>query len=251
MKYSICITTFKDRFDLLKNLIKSLRNFSDSDIFIAVNGQANEKFCNDYRREVLALCSNYESIYPIFFLESRGLAKMWNTLIAHSGTENNLILNDDLEIKAGDFDNFCKSNKPEIMYTINYSFSHFLVNKNIFHDMKGFDERFLGFGNEDTDFKYQYGSQHKNMIHNCQVYGIRNLDSKIHDPEVRKMPGSKYSRFNDDFLILGKNPKYVKSDDGDGGFGAFWDFSVKKNLDDEPQYIYENFFQENKHKLYE
>jgi predicted glycosyltransferase involved in capsule biosynthesis len=249
MKYSICITTFKDRFDLLKNLIKSLRDFTDSDIFIAVNGQANQKFCNNYRREVLTLCRNYQSIYPIFFLEPRGLSKMWNTLIAHSSTENNLMLNDDVEITTGDFDSFCKENQPKIIGTINYNFSHFLVNKNIFHDMKGFDERFLGFGNEDTDFKYRYASKYKQKIPNFMVHGMRNLDSQLFDSGVINRSGSKYSEFNNTFFLYGQNPKYIKSDDGDIAVDTFV-FPVKKNLEEEPQYIYENFFKENKHKLY-
>lgn len=249
MKYSICITTFKDRIGLLKKLIKSLRDFSDSDIFIAINGQANQTFCNDYRREVLALCSNYQSIYPIFFLEQRGLAKMWNTLIVHSGTENNLMLNDDVEITRGDFDSFCKQQQPNPICTLNYSFSHFLVNKNIFHDMKGFDERFLGFGSEDTDIRFQYYLKYKKGVPNLPLHGIRNIGVHTFDPGVKNVKGSKYSAFNNLFLIWGENPKYSKSKDGERGIDV-WTFPVKKNLDEEPQYIYENFFQENKHKLY-
>ena len=135
------------------------------------------------------------------------------------------------------------------MCTFNNTFSHFLISKDVFHEMKGFDERFLGFGYEDTDFRFQYYLKYKEGIPNFMLHGIKNLDVKTFDSGVKNDNGSKYSKFNNDFLIWGKNPKYTKCDDGGRAIDVFA-FPVKKNLDEEPQYVYEKFFKDNKAGLY-
>ena len=92
--FTIGITTFETRFDMLKALIKSLRAYVRNDIIVTINGNFNEELNETYRSESLKFFSEYNNIYPIYFTELRGLAKMINSIFIHSRNENVLILND-------------------------------------------------------------------------------------------------------------------------------------------------------------
>ena len=102
MNYSVCITTFSLRFHFVETLISQIREYTNSDILLAINGNYLLDFDEEYRQKILSLCQKYERIFPIFFPEQRGLSKLWNTLVVHSKTDWNLILNDDVEITLGE-----------------------------------------------------------------------------------------------------------------------------------------------------
>ena len=63
---------------------------------IFINDFINE----EYRKNILNLCLLYENVFPIFFVEMRGLSKMWNTLLIHSTKDDLLILNDDINVTS-------------------------------------------------------------------------------------------------------------------------------------------------------
>lgn len=244
--FTIVITTFSKRLEYITNLLSQVRNFTEIDVILSINGDYNKKFNEEYRKKILKLCSDYTNIYPIFFPEQRGLSKLWNTSIIHSPTDWCLILNDDIEIHTNDIFEFGKNLLGiEKIITINGSFSHFFVHKKIIDDLGYFDERLLGFGEEDGDIFYRHIEKYNSWVTNEYVHGLNNLVIDIRDENI-KSGISKYSAFNRDFCFMIDNPKYVADENGiQGCFG----YKMKKNLLDLNQYPYEKFFMENKNKL--
>jgi hypothetical protein len=251
---TIGITTFSKRFSYLEKIIEQIRKFVDYDILITVNGDYNENFNNDYRKNILNLCLKYDNVYPIFFTEQRGLSKLWNTLIIHSKNDWNLLLNEDIEIESNDIFNIFQNDPvfdTEELIRINGSFSHFFVHKKQIDELGYFDERFLGFGEEDGDITYRYLKMYKKYFIDRSAGGISNL--VIYDRDENIKPGIwKYSLFNrvfagfmnDDTIDIPK--KYIADENGIRGM---FDFSVRTNLQNIKQYPYENFFNKNKTKL--
>jgi len=247
MNYSVGITTFSKRYNHVENLVKQIRGFSECDILIAINGNYNSDFDEEYRKKILNLCLVYDKIYPIFFPEQRGLAKLWNTLIINSKQEWVLVLNDDLEI----FDEYIFKNTllslttPE-MYAVNGIFSHFIVHKEFLHDLGYFDERLLGFGEEDGDMIFRYYEKYGRSIPFKMVPGINNLVVRSRDENIKPAGSDKYSWFNTHFCFRQETPKYIP--DPNGILGPF-KVKHRKNISDNIQYPYEKFFMDNKHKL--
>jgi len=245
-KYTICITTFSKRFSYIESLINQIRKFSDNDILISINGDYKKDFDNLYREKILNLCLKYENIYPIFFPEQRGLSKLWNTLIIHSKHDWCLMLNDDIEIESDDI--FIKGNNlsdsPDLI-RINGSFSHFFVHKVCIDELGYFDERLLGFGEEDGDIFFRYIEKYNKWIQDFWVSGVKNLVIDLRDDNIKNGIG-KYSAFNRDFCFVIDNCKYKPNDNGIiGCFG----FPMEKKLEDLKIYPYEGFFKENKNNL--
>lgn len=245
--YSIGITTFSKRFDHLSKLVDQIRQLDDCDILLTINGNYNCEFDEDYRKKVLSLCCQYTKIYPIFFPEQRGLAKLWNTITIHSKTDWILMVNDDIELTENEIFtilNNLPKNEPDIK-RINGSFSHFILHKDCIDDLGYFDERLLGFGEEDGDIFYRYIEKYNKWLQNISVHGFKNLCVSTRDENIKAGTG-KYSAFNRNFCFHNNNCKYNPDDNGISGmFGR----KMIKNLVDEPQYSYEKFFKEHKNKL--
>jgi len=243
--FSIGITTFSKRIDLVISLVGKIRMFTSCDILIAINGDYDKDFNEDYRKKILELCLTYTNIYPIFFPEQRGLAKLWNTLIVHSKQEWIFIINDDIEITSGEmFDSFIPSviDKPDI-YIVNGTFCHFLVHKDKIDELGYFDERFLGFGEEDWDMIHRYIEKYQFNIEYVYVGGVVTVISSLADDNIRGINGyGKYSDFNCYF----RDQKYRPDNEG---IKSNFQYPVVKVIDDIKQYPYENFFKLNKHKL--
>jgi hypothetical protein len=97
--FDIGITTFSLRYDFVESLVKSIRTLGvDNNIFICINGEKDSNFSEEYRQKILSLCLNHKNVFPIFFVETRGLSKMWNTLLIHSTKDNLLIFKSDCAI---------------------------------------------------------------------------------------------------------------------------------------------------------
>ena len=199
------------------------------------------------RKKVLNLCSQYENVYPIFFIELRGLSKMWNTCIIHSTTDDVLILNDDIHIHSKAIFDFTSSlindNEYKGICKLKSTFSFFIVNKNLMNQVGYFDERLLGFGEEDGDMTHRLLCMGIS-VQDSWVDGLGNIVSDIrHDEVIHNQ--CKYSKFNPDFMF---NQKYRRVEEGIQGM---FSFPCEKVLDDKNPYPYESFFMENKHKLFQ
>lgn len=247
--FDIGITTFSLRFDFISNLIEQIKQYNISNnIYICINGEYNCVFDQNYRRDILSLCLKYDNLYPIFFVEMRGLSKMWNTLCIHSTKENILILNDDIEINTHEIFYTVSNHINDINYNgltkINNTFSFFLINKNILDTLGYFDERLLGFGEEDGDITYRYIQHFNKDICNIQINGLNNIVSNIRHKDI--LPGiGKYSLFNRNFMF---KEKYTECNHANSIKGMF-DYPCNENLPVAKQYPYEIFHKEQKHKL--
>ena len=211
MNYSVCITTFSKRFNFLEKLVSQVRSFSNCDILISINGDYKQEFNNEYRKQILNLCLKYDNIYPMFFPEQRGLAKMWNELVIHSKTDWCLMLNDDVELTLDDiFTTTIPSlgDKPDLR-RINGSFSHFLIHKVCLDELGYFDERLLGFGEEDGDIFYRYIERYNSWIQELYVHGFINIVSDIRDENITAGVG-KYTKFNRDFSFLNEKSRFLE-----------------------------------------
>jgi len=247
--FDIGITTFSLRLDFVETLIRKIRDLGiENKIILCVNGEKDGKFNEEYRRKILNLSLEYDEIYPIFFIETRGLAKMWNTILIHSSRDNVFMLNDDLDIQTNEVFNIVDIHIKNSNYfgltKINGTFSYFVVNKKYINSLGFFDERLLGFGEEDSDMEYRSIAKSKRPVGNISSTGIYNTISSIRHAYIR--PGvAKYSYFNRDFIY---NKKYRFGNSVSKISGMF-------GMDCDPilptinSYPYESFFMENKIRL--
>ena len=237
----IVITTFSKRFELLKSLIIGLRGQCENNIIITVNGEQNGNFNDEYRSNLLKLSSEITNVYPIFFLETRGLSKLWNTGVIHSCSENVIVLNDDV-IVHGNFINECESFITSTEYNglcmINGGFSYYIINKQTLDELNYFDERFIGFGWEDGDFAQRFilkTGVKSSVLQTSQIYNTSS--DEIH--ENIPTTWGKYSIYNRDFA----RAKFDNFDQHYFNWGSF-------NFETQNQYPYETHFRLEKHKLY-
>ena len=242
-EYTIAITTFSKRYHFLEDTLKKVREFNtESDVIICVNGEKDSNFNQEYREKVLNLCSLYDNVFPIFFVEIRGLSKMWNTCIINSPTEDILILNDDIRIHTGQIFSFTSSlingDDYKGICKMRSTFSFFVVNKKLMNEVGYFDERLLGFGEEDGDMTHRLLCKGIS-VQDCFVEGLDNIVSDIrHDEVMHNM--CKYSKFNPSFMF---RHKYKQVQEGTQGM---FSFPCEKILEDQNPYPYECFFMENK-----
>jgi len=250
--YTIAITTFSLRLGIVKDLIRQVRTYTNRNVLLCINGEKDGNFNNDYRKNILNICSEYDNIFPIFFVETRGLSKMWNTLLSHSDNHHVMLLNDDIIVQSSDVFDKAQTHINSTEFTgvtlINSSFSHYIVDRRVIDDIGYFDERLLGFGEEDGDLVYRLLKN--NYKYNLLwVSGLVNMISQIRDESIKK--GSinniehKYSSHNREFIYGEKYKTNMSSQ-----FKGMFDTPMDQNLTNEKIYPYEKYFWENKNKLY-
>lgn len=248
MNYSIVITTFSKRFHYITTLIGQIRKYSDAKIYLVINGEKDGNFYEPYRKNILELSLKYDNIYPIFFTETRGLSKLWNTGIIAADQEDVLVLNDDIEIHSKDIFDFTNgllfSSNYNGLVRINGSFSHFIIKKGFINSLGYFDERLLGFGEEDGDIIYRLAKKGVSfMMRDVTINGVQNIISDIRHDHIK--PGiGKYSSFNREFIY---NRKYIPNNISP--YKGMFDTPMDQLLPDLDQYPYERFYKENKDKL--
>jgi len=245
--FTIGITTFDKRFDMLKNLVESIRKYCSQDIIVTVNGNHNTPLDPAYRKQSLEFFSSIDNLYPIYFTELRGLAKLINTIFIHSKNENVLILNDDLNVTDKIFFDELEvafnnlQNLTKLQTTWYSSFSHYICKKSFMMEIGYYDERFLGFGEEDGDLTYRYIERFGTEIPSIGINGLEHLNSEIRQ-DIKPGVG-KYSLFNREFIAK----KYAF--DGNGKIKGMFDKEASIALPMAGQYVYEKFFSENKDNL--
>lgn len=248
MKLSITISTFENRFEkFLVPLVNSLveQNTEDYEIMVVVNGNLNRPFTQEYRERILSFCSSKKNVYPVMYPTFRGLAKLWNTGVVNSTGDYVLIMNDDVSVQGNFIADVCKHiDTHQSTFTINSSYSHFVVKRSEIDDVGYFDERLLGVGEEDGDFAWRYIQKFGREIPWFSVPGVGNYVDQSKDPSVRTHSGTKYSLFNRVFTY---DYKYKRSDNAT--IRGFFDYPMVCTLPTEKQYPYENFYLKNKGQI--
>ncbi|HEX7414971.1 MAG TPA: hypothetical protein VF411_13085 [Bacteroidia bacterium] len=154
--FSIGIVTYINRYDkLFKPLIKNLcKLFPDVEIVVAINGYYDQEKQQNYLIEIKALLSKYPNIKYIAYNEGQSLSKLWNQLIINATNKKVFIFNDDIKIAPYFRKNIEDSGiMQKDLGLLNWSWSHFLISKDIVKQIGWFDERFPGVGNEDEDYE--------------------------------------------------------------------------------------------------
>lgn len=244
--YSIVITTFDKRFEpFLKPLITQIQfQRPNIEIIVMINGSCKAPFNSAYRQQVLRFLAEQPNCYPTVFPNFQSLAKMWNRGILNASNERVLVLNDDLTIHPssensamGFFGGLEQSLiKHSRTFKINGSFSHYVINRTELIEVGFFDERLLGLGEEDGDFYWRYHEYFGCEIDSVTIPGIDNLQSDLADPGYIK--GIRTAgRFNRQFIKQEKYREVLI-----GGYRGMFDKRVKKQMADEKQYPYENFY---------
>jgi len=251
---SIGITTFKRRLKSVEDMIIYLKS-CDKDIIInlAVNGEVIEEFDENYRKDILSICLKYSNVFPFFYQEFRSLSKLWNNLVISSKTEYNLILNDDLVFdKKQNFVEIIKEiivkNPHAECFTLNGSWSHFVITKKFLDEMNYFDERFLLHGEEDGDFVWRYIDKYGQYPPSISLPIVANLhQTGKEDPTLiakdTEIGYASKPKFNQEFTVT----KYEY--DPNAKISGLYGRPHKRILGDERQYPYEYFYFKNKENL--
>jgi len=247
--FDIGITTFSLRLEMVSDMVKKIRDYGvENNILICINGEKDGNFNEEYRKNILNLCKEYKNVYPIFFVEMRGLNKMWNTLLVHSTKEDILLLSDDVVFSNSDmFESVSQHIESQDYFgitKINGTFAHVVVNKEFIDELGYFDERLLGFGEEDGDITYRTISKTGKDVGQIYVGGSNHLISEIRHEHVKRGVG-KYSAFNRDFMF---NKKY-KCGNSVSKISGMFGLDCDPILPDHKLYPYESFFWENKQNL--
>jgi hypothetical protein len=179
--YSVAITTFHKRFDLFQIIIDEIKSQRpDIEIIVTVNGEYNREFPVEYRKNMLSYISKYDNIFPIFFPKFRSLTKLWNTCIQFSSNETILVIEDDITIFPGFFDDYEKViENNDDCFMINAGYAAFNANRIKVDQANWFEERYLGLGCEDGHFSLaytltQYGSANMNAMPRIQIDTLKN-----------------------------------------------------------------------------
>lgn len=153
--FCIGVTTYKDRFDsCLRPLIAKLCIlFPGEQIIVVANGHYLADEQKNYMEKIDAFCREFKNIESESYADPRGLSFLWNRIIKKSFSENILILNDDIRVKAG-FRRFIERSGiiETKIATINSSWSHFRISKEVTEKVGLFDEGFTEIGGEDDDY---------------------------------------------------------------------------------------------------
>jgi hypothetical protein len=197
---SIGIVTYLGRFETyFQPLVKRLSFlFPDYDINVFINGHHDIVKQTRYLREVTAFLGNYPRVRYLTHVEHQPLARGWNWLILMSTRPRVLIFNDDvycdLEVRYN-LENLTEI--PEV-FTLNGSWSHFVINKKVISQVGWFDERFLGIGWEDGDMICRL-ALHEIPLGNIIIHGLRNYVASPVDAGWAKqseVTHGKYSSIN-------------------------------------------------------
>jgi glycosyltransferase involved in cell wall biosynthesis len=254
-KYTICIATFVKRFDkYFKPLLKSIKTMRpDSEIIVVVNGEHNQKFDQNYRRNMLTFLADYDNVYPIVLTEHRACSKLWNTALLNSTNDLCLRIDDDITIPDVSFFERLESVISETngkSFKINRSWSHTFLNRLEVDKVGWFDERFLGGGEEDGDFEWRWQKQFGEKFLSIEGFPILNHMHEMSYEDClvghRKVNG-KRSMFNLEFV----NKKYKEDSQGES-YGIMCEENQKKLICVDPtpnQYPNESFYWENKSNL--
>lgn len=204
-RFSIGIVTYLGRFDtyfkpLLQKLIFS---FPDYDIIIFLNGHYNLEKQIDYLQRATSLLSQYPQVRYLTNIHHQPLAQAWNWLILMAACDHILILNDDVTINPEMRHRLERLNSVPDICTINRSWSHFLIHKNVVRQAGWFDENFKGIGYEDYDYIFRLARKGI-QVKNLEMHGILNYTAPSTDAswaDISDSVHSKYSKINYDYFM--------------------------------------------------
>jgi hypothetical protein len=244
--YSVAITTFCKRFDLFCDIVDEIkRQRPNVEIIVAVNGEYKIDFPDDFRLNMLEYCKKYNNVFPIFFPKFRSLTKLWNTVIQFSSNQTTLVLEDDITIFPGFFDDYEKVIEEEDhCFMINAGYAAFSADRIKVDQANWFEERYLSLGCEDGHFSMayslvHYGTNDMRQMKRINIPTLKNdytleqigrVEERIAGQEKTQIWDQRYAEFNK------KIDETLRSE-------------VDHPFPKHRQYPFESFYWENKHNL--
>lgn len=237
---SIVLTTFSPRF--FSHAIPTISSLRDAgvtnEIFLVINGDQGSRYESQLRKTFLQAVCEFDDVNPICLGSGRGMAEMWNTGIRLANTPHVIVLNEDLSVSkeyAKDCINLLDLElKTHPLVVLNESFGHFAVTKQAIIETNWFDERFLGFGEEDGDFIWRFERRTGSKIRNVYHPGLNNVASKTGYGLIANSGESKYSQFN--YVFLRTKYRFIEGPP-QGSFSK----SAEEQISSPVQYPHERF----------
>jgi hypothetical protein len=204
---SIGIVTYLERFEkYFKPLMRQLYLlFPDYDINVFVNGHYNTLKQVRYLKEITAFLRSYPNTRYLTNIKHQSLARGWNWLILMARYDKVLILNDDVSFNWG-FRYHLENLRPTPgIFTLNNTWSHFVISQDVIRKVGWFDERYLGVGFEDTDYAIRL-IREGIPLEDQKIQGLRNLHDNTAPPEeagwsdISGLTLNKYSQINWEFF---------------------------------------------------
>jgi len=209
--YSITVQTYVYRFEsyfkpLLAKLHKQRPNVEK---VVFVNGQHKEVFSEEYRRGMLQYASYFPNTFLVMSPFMRGCSFMWNASVNYTSSDYVLVLSDDVIVLDGFFDEFeamlaHNHNLGDESFRINWHWGHFCMWRKDLIDPSRvgyFDERLIGFGEEDGDWMWRFQNRFNRHMRNYETDKLPfNTDNTcLPGKNTKTHSGSKYSAFNRTF----------------------------------------------------
>ena len=244
--YSVAITTFYKRFDLFCEIVDEIKKQRPNvEVIAVINGEYNKDFVEDFRLSVLEYCKKYRNLFPIFFPKFRSLTKLWNTAIQYSSNQTTLVLEDDITIFPGFFDDYERVIETEDhCFMINAGYAAFSADRVKVDQANWFDERYLGLGCEDGHFSMAYS-----LVH----YGVADYNNmkRINIPTLKNdYTLEQIGRVEE--RLSGQNKTQIW-DNRYSEFNRVIDDSLRAEIQNpfpkQKQYPFESFYWDNKDKL--
>ena len=242
---SIGIVTYLGRFEeYFKPLVRKLYFlFPDYDINIFINGHYDTVRQITYLRDVTCFLRHYPNICYVTNLEHQPLARGWNWLVMMAKCDRVLILNDDISFNYEVRRNLERLPSLFDVCTINGSWSHFVIDKEIIRQVGWFDERFSGVGDEDYDYIFRLALKDI-PLKNIQLFGLHNFVAPMEEAGWANISGKihgKYSQHNREFL----RKKWLISEHNAASKGKIlkinccqeeWEIGINNKLEAMPEY---------------
>ncbi len=157
---AIVITTFDAR--LLTYCLPLIRGIRAGGvgvpIVVIINGTVQGE--PNSRRMFLQAVAEDPGIFPTSLRVMVGLSRMWNLGIQFASTKTCIVLNDDLLVDSkhvqSDVQALAQGAREHELVVGNHSWSHFAISRDCIQSVGWFEERLLGFGEEDGDYTLRF-----------------------------------------------------------------------------------------------
>ena len=212
--FSIVITTFEGRFRLyLFPLLRELSKLEGVHVTLIVNAPLTTQREKKLRASLLRVLARYPRVSPVFMHTFSGCSRMWNVAMNMAEADGLIFLNDDVVVNARKLSTEIPQIVEEMyergLVKINGNFSHFALSRDAWLKIGGFEERFLGIGEEDGDFQFRFEESLQELPAAFNSGAISNLGSGSMG-DVGANGSGKYSLFN----LVFRRLKYVDHDGG-------------------------------------
>ena len=205
----IVVTTFEDRqFDRCLPLIGQIRSSGCAyPIMVVMNGNLRGDHDRSQRARFITELASFVNIEVVSLPVMYGISHNWNLGIRLLDAETTLVLSDDVRVQPETFmkkiETAFRISSTRGFCLINGTFATFCMSDLARRKIGLFDERFVGFGEEDGDYVWRYENFFRQPIPSTRVSAIKHLSDETRGDYVSGR--TRYSLANEVFL----NQKYA------------------------------------------